>query len=68
MAAVPFDFVLAPFDFGSVECNLMAKSDAAKAYLADRYGAACVSLNLRKSAAPEFVYALEMNGFRVALI
>lgn len=65
---MPFDFVLAPFDFGSVECNLMAKSAAAKAYLAERYGLACVSLNLRKSAAPQFVYDLELKGYKVALI
>jgi hypothetical protein len=56
------DFTFLPLDFNSTEITVVANSKDAKQYLAERYGFACVSLNVRKSAAPELADSFEFQG------
>jgi hypothetical protein len=56
------DFTFLASDFNSTEITVVANTQDAKQYLAERYGAACVSLNVRKSAAPEFADSFEFQG------
>jgi len=55
------DFTFLPSDFNSTEITVVANSKDAKQYLAERYGFACVSLNVRKSAAPELADSFEFQ-------
>jgi hypothetical protein len=57
------DFQVLPFDFASTEVKILAMTAAAKARI---YGG--VSVNVMKSAAPDFVDQLEAEGFRVEVI
>ena len=56
------DFTFLPSDFKSTEITVVANSKDAKQYLAERYGFGCVSLNVRKSAAPELADSFEFQG------
>lgn len=56
------DFSFLPTDFASTEITVVANTQDAKQYLAERYGFACVSINIRKSAAPEFADSFEFQG------
>jgi hypothetical protein len=56
------DFIFLPSDFNSTEITVVANSKDAKQYLAERYGFACVSLNVRKSAAPDLADSFEFQG------
>ena len=56
------DFTFLPSDFNSTEIIVVANSKDAKQYLAERYGFACISLNVRKSAAPELADSFEFQG------
>jgi ABC-type Zn uptake system ZnuABC Zn-binding protein ZnuA len=56
------DFSFLPTDFASTEITVVANTQDAKQYLAERYGFACVSINIRKSAAPEFTDSFAFQG------
>ena len=56
------DFTFSPADFNSTEITVVANTPDAKEYLAQRYGVGCVSINIRKSAAPEFADSFEFQG------
>jgi hypothetical protein len=56
------DFTFSPTDFASTEITVVANTQDAKEYLAERYGFGCVSINIRKSAAPEFADSFEFQG------
>ena len=56
------DFSFSPTDFAATEITVVANTPAAKEYLAERYGFACVSLTVRKSAAPELADSFEFQG------
>lgn len=56
------DFTFLPSDFNSTEITVVANTQYAKEYLAERYGVGCVSLNVRKSSAPEFADSFEFQG------
>jgi hypothetical protein len=56
------DFTFSPTDFSSTEITVIANTKDAKEYLAERYGFGCVSINIRKSAAPEFADSFEFQG------
>lgn len=56
------DFTFSPADFNATEITVVANTTEAKEYLAQRYGSACVSINIRKSAAPEFANSFEFQG------
>jgi hypothetical protein len=56
------DFTFSPADFNSTEITVVANTPDAKQYLAERFGFACVSINIRKSAAPEFADSFEFQG------
>jgi hypothetical protein len=62
------DFVIAPFDFDSTECCIMAKSQSAKDFLADKFGAGASSLNVMKSAVPRIMQQFEDAGFKFSII
>ncbi len=55
------DFTFQTSDFNSTEVTILANTQNAKEYLAERYGVGCVSLNVRKSAAPEFADSFEFQ-------
>lgn len=54
------DFQILPSSFNDTTITFVAKSDAAKQRI---YGG--VSVNIRKSAAPDFLATLEAEGFKV---
>ena len=56
------DFTFSPADFNATEITVVANTTEAKEYLAERYGFACVAINIRKSAAPEFADSFEFQG------
>ena len=56
------DFSFLPTDFASTEITVVANTPDAKEYLAERYGFACISINVRKSAAPELADSFEFLG------
>ena len=45
------DFTFSPTDFAATQITVVANTPDALEYLAERYGFACVSINIRKSAA-----------------
>ena len=55
------DFTFLPSDFSSTTITVVANTFAAKEYLAERYGFGCVSVEIRKSAAPEFADSFEFQ-------
>jgi hypothetical protein len=57
------DFTFLPSDFNSTEITVVANTKDAKEYLAERYGFGCLSLNVRKSAAPELADSFEFQNF-----
>jgi|GEM_PF-2088920 len=57
------DFTFQTSDFNSTEVTILANTQNAKEYLAERYGLGCVSLNVRKSAVPEFADSFESQQF-----
>jgi hypothetical protein len=56
------DFTFSPTDFNATTITVVANTVDAKEYLAQRYGAGCISLEIRKSAAPEFADSFEFQG------
>jgi len=56
------DFTFSPTDFGATTILVVANTTDAKDYLAQRYGIGCVSVEIRKSAAPEFADSFEFQG------
>ena len=60
------DFTFLPSDFSSTTITLVANTPDGKQYLAERYGFAAVSIQVRKSAAPEIADSLEFQGLTYA--
>jgi hypothetical protein len=60
------DFSFLPSDFTSTEITILANTQDAKQYLAERYGFGCVSINVRKSAAPELADSFEFQNLTYA--
>ena len=60
------DFTFLPSDFSSTTITLVANTPDGKQYLAERYGFAAVSIQIRKSAAPELADSLEFQGLTYA--
>jgi len=60
------DFSFLPSDFASTEITILANTQDAKQYLAERYGFGCVSINVRKSAAPELADSFEFQNLTYA--
>jgi hypothetical protein len=60
------DFSFLPSDFASIEITILANTQDAKQYLAERYGFGCVSINVRKSAAPELADSFEFQNLTYA--
>jgi hypothetical protein len=56
------DFTFSSTDFNATEITVVANTPDAKEYLAERYGFACVSINIRKSAAPDLADSFEFQG------
>jgi hypothetical protein len=56
------DFTFSPADFAATEITVVANTSDAKQYLAERYGFGCVSISIRKSAAPELADSFEFQG------
>ena len=56
------DFTFSPTDFSTTTILVVANTTDAKDYLAQRYGIGCVSVEIRKSAAPEFADSFEFQG------
>jgi hypothetical protein len=56
------DFTFSSPDFNATEITVVANTPDAKQYLAERFGFACVGINIRKSAMPEFVDSFEFQG------
>lgn len=56
------DFTFLPTHFNATEITLVANTQEAKNYLAERYGFACISLIIRKSSAPEFADSFTFLG------
>ena len=52
------DFTFSPTDFAATQITVVANTPVALEYLAERYGFACVSINIRKSAAPDLADSL----------
>jgi len=60
------DFTFSPTDFSATTILVIANTTDAKEYLAQRYGIGCVSIEVRKSAAPEFADSFEFQGLSYA--
>lgn len=60
------DFTFSPSDFNSTTILVVANTIDAKEYLAHRYGIGCVSIEIRKSAAPEFADSFEFQNLSYA--
>ena len=60
------DFSFLPSDFSATEITILANTQDAKQYLAERYGSGCVSINVRKSAAPELADSFEFQNLTYA--
>jgi CDP-glycerol glycerophosphotransferase (TagB/SpsB family) len=60
------DFSFLPSDFSATEITILANTQDAKQYLAKRYGFGCVSINVRKSAAPELADSFEFQNLTYA--
>lgn len=56
------DFTFSPTNFNATTILVVANTTDAKDYLAQRYGIGCVSVEIRKSAAPEFADSFEFQG------
>ena len=56
------DFTFSPTDFSATQITVVANTSDAKQYLAERYGFACVSINIRKSAAPDLADSFAFQG------
>jgi CDP-glycerol glycerophosphotransferase (TagB/SpsB family) len=60
------DFSFLPSDFSATEITILANTQDAKQYLAERYGFGCASINVRKSAAPELADSFEFQNLTYA--
>jgi hypothetical protein len=60
------DFQIQTFDFASTEITIIAASEKGKAEFARRFGPACISINVRKSTAPDVAAKIEAAGFSIA--
>ena len=56
------DFTFTPSDFNATEILVVANTPDGLQYLAERYGFACVSINIRKSAAPDLADSFAFQG------
>jgi hypothetical protein len=57
------DFTFSPSDFNATTITVVANTPDALDYLKERYGSACGSIDVIKSAAPEFAESLQFWGF-----
>jgi hypothetical protein len=55
------DFTFSLTDFNATTILVVANTSDAKEYLAQRYGVGCVSIEIRKSAAPDFADSFEFQ-------
>jgi hypothetical protein len=55
------DFSFSSTDFNATTILVVANTSDAKEYLAQRYGVGCVSIEIRKSAAPDFADSFEFQ-------
>ncbi len=60
------DFTFSSTDFNATTILVVANTIDAKDYLAQRYGVGCVSIEVRKSAAPEIADSFEFQGLSYA--
>ena len=60
------DFQIQTFDFASTEVTIIAASEKGKAEFARRFGPACISINVRKSSAPDIAATIEEAGFSIS--
>jgi hypothetical protein len=60
------DFTFSSTDFNATTILVVANTTDAKDYLAQRYGVGCVSIEVRKSAAPEIADSFEFQGLSYA--
>jgi hypothetical protein len=60
------DFTFSSSDFSATTILVVANTTDAKDYLAQRYGVGCVSIEVCKSAAPEFADSFEFQGLSYA--
>ena len=56
------DFTFSSNDFSATTILVVANTTDAKDYLAQRYGVGCISIEVRKSAAPDFADSFEFQG------
>ena len=56
------DFTFSFTDFNATTILVVANTTDAKDYLAQRYGVGCISIEVRKSAAPDFADSFEFQG------
>tara|TARA_R110000868_G_scaffold158906_1_gene387258 strand:+ start:473 stop:661 length:189 start_codon:yes stop_codon:yes gene_type:complete len=56
------DFTFSPTNFNATTITVVANTPEALEYLAERYGFACISINVRKSAAPDLADLFEFQG------
>jgi hypothetical protein len=60
------DFTFSSPTFNATTILMVAKTEIAKEYLAQRFGIGCISIEILKSAAPYFVKSLESQSFTFA--
>jgi hypothetical protein len=60
------DFTFSSTDFNATTILVVANTTDAKDYLAQRYGVGCISIEVRKSAAPEIADSFEFQGLSYA--
>jgi hypothetical protein len=56
------DFTFSPSDFNATEITVVANTPEGLQYFAERHGFACISINIRKSAAPDLADSFEFQG------
>lgn len=56
------DFTFSPSDFNATEITVVANTPEGLQYLAERHGFACISINIRKSAAPDLSDSFVFQG------
>jgi hypothetical protein len=57
------DFTFSPSDFNATTITVVANTPAALEYFEERYGPACISIEVLKSAAPEVAESIKFWGF-----
>lgn len=57
------DFTFSPASFNDTTILVVANTQAAKQFFAERFGPGCVSIQIRKSGAPDLAETLESKGY-----